>query len=412
MENLLSPNRAMTSWCLGLALLATLLARCGGNPSDPGDTQAPDSNSSDGPIAPGSDSDQPDGNEPDLLNNDAVVPPVPFEQQDLFLAGEGGYQLYRIPSLLETSGGTLLAFAEGRNNGIYDSGDIDIVLRRSTDGGTTWSPLQVVVDNGTNTAGNPAPVVDRKTGVVWLPYCTNPADDAMDRRVWIIQSHDDGATWGSPVDITPMVMLEGWEWYATGPGRSIQLDSGRIVVPCDHRIVATGKMSSHVIYTDDGETWSIGGSLGPDTDESQVAELEDGSLIINARDNSQTQRRVVARSYDAGLTWEAQAFDQALQDPSCQGSLLATKHGLLFSNPASKKEMGRSTLTIRLSTDGGYSWASSRVLRQEPSAYSALAPLPDGRFGCLYEAGDTFPIAPYDRITLARFSLDWLTTSE
>ncbi len=334
--------------------------------------------------------------------------PVLFEEQVLFEAGTDGYERYRIPSLLEAGGDTVLAFAEGRNCGFLDTGDIDLVMKRSDDGGQTWSPLQVVFDNGPDVAGNPAPVIDRTTGILWLPFCTNPADHETERRVLLTGSRDGGRTWDAPRDLTDAVRPAGWSWYATGPGRSIQMKSGRLVVPCNHVETATGTMHSHVIYSDDAQTWHVGGSLGPGTDESQVAEIEDGVLLISARDGSDKHRRVRALSVDGGLTWTGQEFDPAIRDPGCEGSLLAAPWGLLFSNPDTEDNLARSKLTLRLSHDDGATWAASRVLHQEPSAYSSLAPMPDGRVGCLYEAGDSLPPLPYDRLTLARFRRDWL----
>jgi sialidase-1 len=171
----------------------------------------------------------------------AGAPPV---QTEVFRAGEGGYQSYRIPALIRTAKGTLLAFCEGRRNSRSDTGDIDILLRRSLDDGTTWEPAQLVADMGADTIGNPAPVVDRRTGTILLLLTSNPgpateaqisaANAEVNRTVWISRSTDDGATWSRPTDITPQVKRPDWTWYATGPGNGIQLRSGRLVIACDH----------------------------------------------------------------------------------------------------------------------------------------------------------------------------------
>ena len=343
-------------------------------------------------------------------NDDDTTDEIYFAEQDLFVNHVDGYNVFRIPSIIETTQGTLLAFCEGRDS-IADDGNIDLVMKRSFDNGKTWTDLQVIIDNGPDTAGNPAPVVDRDTGTIWLPYCTNPAYDMNNRRVFITHSNDDGETWAASTDITDMVTREGWTWYATGPGRSIQLGSGRFIVPCNHRDTISGTANSHIIYSDDGINWHIGGILGPDTDESQVAELEDGSLLINMRDLSDVHRRQIARSYDEGLTWTVTTYDEALPDPSCQGSLLETPFGLLFSNPVGEISILRHNLTVRLSEDGGETWAVSKTLHAGPAAYSALSLLPEGRLGCLYENGE-FPFLPYKRITLAVFSLRWLQEPE
>lgn len=342
---------------------------------------------------------------------------------DVFVSGQEGYHTYRIPSLITTAKGTLLAFCEGRKNSSSDTGDIDTVLRRSTDGGRTWGPMQVVVDDGTNTFGNPCPVVDRKTGTILLLLTHNLGSDREDaikaataastRTVWITRSTDDGVTWSKPEDITASAKKPEWTWYATGPGCGIQLASGRLVIPCDFSLKAKVKIyGSHVIYSDDGgRTWHIGGVAGKDVNECQVVERADGSLMLNmrgVRNPEQQNRRVVSISRDKGLTWSPVTYDDALIEPVCQASFIRLSAGagardcLIFANPASKK---REKMTVRASYDGGETWPAARLLYKGPAAYSALAVVPDGRIACLYECGDKHP---YERIRLARFSLDWL----
>lgn len=335
-------------------------------------------------------------------------------QSDLFREGEG-YSSYRIPALIQTQKGTLLAFCEGRavHN---DTGNIDVLLRRSSDGGRTWSAVRVIADFGSDVAGNPAPVVDRATGFIWLLLTSNPGtvpeqmivegSDKGSRTVWITHSEDDGVTWAKPAEITHSIKREDWTWYATGPGNGIQLRSGRLLIPCDHYVRGTKIKNSHVIYSDDhGETWRIGGVAGPDTNESAVAELQDGTLLLNMRSYAGRHRRAIARSRDGGLTWSEVTYDPKLIEPVCQASLI--RYGtegdrLLFSNPASEK---RVNLTVRMSEDGGKTWTASRVLHPGPSAYSSLAGLADGSIGCLYERGDK---NPYERITFAHFTIPWV----
>jgi sialidase-1 len=337
-------------------------------------------------------------------------------QTDVFGAGAGGYHTYRIPSLLVTTKGTLLAFCEGRKDGRGDSGDIDLVLRRSRDGGKTWGPLQVVWDDGPNTCGNPCPVVDRSTGTVWLLMTHNLGQDTEaaivggtakgTRTVWVTKSTDDGETWSKPVEITRAVKKPDWTWYATGPGVGVQLKGGRLVVPCDHKGDGGKARGSHVVYSDDGgATWKLGGVVGPDCNECQVAERADGTLLLNMRSFRGNNRRLTATSGDGGLTWSKPAEDEALVEPVCQGSLLrypGEKGLLLFANPASTK---RERLTVRLSEDGGKTWRAARLLHEGPAAYSCLAVLPDGTVACLYERGAKHP---YETITFARFPLAWL----
>ncbi len=373
------------------ALFACVLA-CGGSGNS---GRAPSVNDDDASPAADDDDASP-------IDDDSPT----FAEQDVFVSHTEGYHVFRIPSLIQSADGVMLAFCEGRDS-IEDDGRIDIVLKRSFDSGKKWTPLTVVATDGDGTAGNPAPVVDRNTGAILLPYCTNPPYDENSRRVWVTSSMDDGETWSPPLEITAQASEPGWGWNATGPGRSIQLRSGRFVVPCNHRNQSGTVSNSHVIYSDDGVNWQIGGVLGPNTDESQVAQLPDESLIINMKDLSTAHLRWIARSYDEGRTWTPTVHDDALPDPGCQGSLLETSNGLMFSNPVGDVEILRHDLTARLSADGGRTWAYSKTIQAGPSAYSALSDLPDGRFGCLYEQGP-IPFLPYARITPATFSLAWL----
>jgi sialidase-1 len=335
----------------------------------------------------------------------------------VFVAGTHGYHTYRIPALVVSPKGILLAFCEGRKNGRGDSGDIDLVLRRSLDHGKTWQALQVIWDDGPNTCGNPCPVVDRTTGTVWLLLTHNLGADTEaqlvagkgkgTRTVWVSRSTDDGASWSKPVDITRAVKRAEWTWYATGPGTGIQTGSGRLVIPCDNQVAGTRVRQAHVIYSDDhGATWTRGGVVGPDCNECQVLELRDGRLLLNIRSYRGDHRRLIARSADGGLTWSEPAPDPALVDPVCQASLVrypGAASRILFSNPASTQ---RKRLTLRLSADEAQTWPLARTLHAGPSAYSCLAVLPDASIGCLYECGVRHP---YETITFTRLSLGWLT---
>jgi sialidase-1 len=346
----------------------------------------------------------------------------PPAQVDVFVAGRDGYHTFRIPSLLVTAKGALLAFCEGRKTGRGDSGDIDLVARRSADGGATWGPLRVISDDGENTVGNPCPVVDRDTGTIWLPLTRNLGADTQrqildgtskgTRTVWVMKSTNEGRTWSDPVEITASVKAPDWTWFATGPGVAIQLKSGRLVVPCDHYLAKTKAAGAHVIFSDDhGKSWKRGGAIGGGVNECQVAELADGTLLLNLRNQPprRDEGRAIARSQNGGLTWSEPVRDPTLVEPACQASLLSLvdrstpdQVRLLFSNPASTR---RERMTVRLSADGGNTWPNARLLHPGASAYSCLAVLPDRTIGCLYERGDK---TPYERITFARFNPAWL----
>ena len=228
-----------------------------------------------------------------------------------------------------------------------------------------------------------------------------------------MRSQDDGATWSTPVDITASVKAPDWTWYATGPGVGIQMRTGRLVIPANHAEAKTGIHRSHLFFSDDGgRSWSLGATADPGTNESQVVELADGRLLLNMRNHPPKPEnlRMIAKSDAGGRTLSPAVPDRALVEPPAQASLqrysAATaqdRNRLLFVNPASS---GRARLTVRLSYDEGTSWPIARVVHAGPAAYSSIVVLPDRSVGVLFERGDR---SPYDRITFARFTLDWLT---
>lgn len=310
----------------------------------------------------------------------------------LFKNNKEGYNMYRIPAIVKTNRGKLLAFCEGRNS-LLDHGDIDLVMKISADGGQSWSPLQVVWNEGSNTCGNPSPVVDALTGdVVVLATLNND-------KVIVIRSTDEGAHWQPPQDITAAVKLPGWKWYATGPVHAIQLSGkahkNRLVVPCNHTLAKNSNHVSHIIYSDDGGyTWQLGGSASAEkTDECTVAELANGNLILNMRNNDRPlPNRKICFSADGGLTWSAPVFDSTLVEPVCQGALLRYSilpDILLFANPAHIKK--RKNLTLRISYDGGISWAKQVVINGRLAAYCDMVVLPDGDLLCIFETGKLLP---------------------
>jgi hypothetical protein len=341
----------------------------------------------------------------------------------LFDSGEGGYHTYRIPALAVTTTGTVLAFCEGRKNGGGDSGDIDLVVRRSTDGGKSWGAQQVIWDDAGNCCGNPCAVVDRNTGTIWLLSTWNRGDDCENeiiaqtgrdaRRVFVLRSTDDGRTWSAPQEITATTKRTNWTWYATGPGSGIQIEHGphrgRLVIPCDHIEAATKHYYSHVIFSDDqGASWQLGGSTPAHrVNECEVVELAGGRLLLNMRNYDRTKKtRQVAVSDDGGATWQDQRFDDALIEPICQAAVERLRWpagdqpgAILFSNPASTN--GRVRMTVRASFDDGQTWPLAHLLHEGPSAYSDLALLADGAAACLYEAGAKHA---YESIVFARLA--------
>lgn len=358
-----------------------------------------------------------------VTNSHRIVPcQQEIEISYIFRNGEDGYACFRIPAIVLTKSGTLLAFAEGRKHGCSDTGDIDLVLKRSHDGGKTWGKLQVVWDDAENTCGNPSPVVDRETGRILLLLTWNLGSDhekeivngtsSDTRRVFVTSSDDDGVSWIRPAEITKRVKRKDWTWYATGPGAGIQIMrskyAGRLVIACDHLVAGTKEGFSHVIYSDNhGKTWKTGGiSSIPQTNESAVAELSSGDLMLNMRNaNRAVRHRQVAISHDGGRSWVEGRQDTTLVEPVCEASLMShkfpgrEKQYLLFSNPANPAK--RVNLTIRVSDDDGRSWMGSRTIHQGPSAYSCLVSFPNGDAGILYEAGRQ---KPYEGIAFAVFT--------
>ncbi|WP_367870356.1 exo-alpha-sialidase [Luteolibacter sp. Populi] len=357
----------------------------------------------------------------------AVAAPE-FSESALFTAGQDGYHTYRIPALLRSASGTLLAFCEGRKTSGTDHGDIDIVLRRSTDGGKSWGPLAVVQEEGGDakiTIGNPVPVLDESNGHIHLIFCRG------NERVFHSFSTDDGVTWSPRKDITDPIKREGWGWYAPGPVHGIQLkrgaQKGRLVIPCDHRIGKGGKdggpMGAQVVYSDDhGVTWQLGGiaqttaTVAPN--ENTCVELvgpspDDGSRVLfNARDHAGPHARATTISDDGGTTYAADGFADAphFTCPTVQGCLLrlrATDQGdpanrILFS---CANGTTRSRISIWSSADEAATWSAPKPIYEGPSAYSDMAVIAPGTVAMIYERGIA---KPYETIFFARFNEEWL----
>lgn len=354
-----------------------------------------------------------------------------FAQETLvFEAGKEGHAIYRIPAIISLPNGDLLAFAEGRVNGSDDFGDVNLVMKRSLDGGFTWSPLQTLVDYDELQAGNPAPVVDlfdpaHPEGVVYLFYNTgnnHEYDIRMNkgvREVWMLQSFDFGRTWEEPQNITSQVHKpnnpefnpayvnpEDWRHYANTPGHAFQFQhgphKGRIFVPANHSAgdpqEKFAEYQAHGFFTDDhGKNFGISESISfPGSNESIAAELSDGRMIMSIRNqHGDRKSRILAFSSDGGETWDESYFEDALPDPVCQASILniGTQDGatILAHSNAADTEM-RDFLTIKISYDEGKTWNhimpveySGDESKQPWTAYSDLVNLDESTLGILYE---------------------------
>ncbi len=362
----------------------------------------------------------------------AVAASAAPTETDVYVSGTDGYHTYRIPAIVTSRDGTLLAFAEGRKTGRGDAGNIDLLVKRSKDGGKTWSQQIVVWDEADNTAGNPCPVIDQKTGAIILLSTHNlGADKEADiinkrskstRTVWMLRSEDDGLTWSKATEITATTKDPSWGWYATGPGVGIQLQkgphAGRLVIPANHSFddpngtLRGGKYShrAHAIYSDDGgRSWKLGGNTGAGTNESQIVELAEpaGAMLDNMRSYFGRSQRTHSISKDGGLTWSTPEDQPTLVEPVCQASIIrqtfpaAGKPGLiLFSNPADPK--ARVNMTVRGSTDDGKTWPTTLVLTTSHAAYSCLVAIDAANAGCLYERGEK---GPYEKIVFTRFAV-------
>ncbi|MBX7207251.1 MAG: glycoside hydrolase [Verrucomicrobiaceae bacterium] len=346
-----------------------------------------------------------------------------------------GIARYRIPGIVVTTKGTVLAYCEARKNNSSDWGEIEVHLRRSTDGGKTWLPSQHIAHKAERiegnprkkeggeheqTVNNPVAIVDRDTGAIEFLYCVNYA------RCFSMRSTNDGATWSAPVEITasfePFRKKYDWKVIATGPGHGIQMQNGRLVVPI---WLAYGGIGDHgpsacgTIFSDDhGKTWKAGDIAIPnegdygDPNESILATLSDGRVMLVSRNESKPNRKLVTISADGATGWSQAVFHDALWEPRCMAGMVMHPSGaLLFSNPhtlpldKSGKEvpMGkgkRENLSIKLSRDDGNTWPINKTLESGKSAYSDLAVLPDGTVLCLFERADS--------IDCARFNLEWL----
>ncbi|WP_432880021.1 exo-alpha-sialidase [Kribbella sp. CA-245084] len=347
-------------------------------------------------------------------------------QTVLFDKGDAGYGCYRIPAIVKTKAGTLLAFAEARRAWCADSQEIDLVLRRSEDDGRTWSAIQTVL-SGTDsdptavaTRGNPAPIVDYETGRIVLLSTMDPGMTSRPRTPYVQFSDDDGKTWSNAKNIGDQIDDPAWGWYATGPVHGIQLTrgthAGRLVAGTNYDNGA-GKNAGQLVYSDDhGETWHKGATdLRSDATPQEISVVEkvDGGVYAGARNNAGTSgaSRMSAVSNDGGQTFAAPfATIAGLTTPVVQGSLQRLRavdqgdkyNRILFAAPADPDR--RRYMTIRSSFDEGKTWqtvAEGTRITSDWSGYSDLAILDTGEIGLLYEGGT---VDARDQIRFARFT--------
>ncbi|MFE1249760.1 exo-alpha-sialidase [Streptomyces sp. NPDC058735] len=359
-----------------------------------------------------------------------------FEQQVLFKASrDPGYACFRIPAIVRTASGTLLAFAEGRVLNCGDAADIDIVLKRSTDGGRTWGPLQVVTEGAGDTHGNPAPLVDASTGRILLAqtYNTGRTDAGnctvpCDRTPHLQHSDDDGRTWSPPRDLSGEILPGHWNsWYATGPVHGIQLTrgehAGRLVFGVNTETWDGSRVSANhaalIVSDDGGDHWRIGatdswptaqdGTFRQKPSEVTLTERADGAVLVSGREQDGTDlgHRSQTLSLDGGDSF-ATPF-RALPDlytPQVQGATLRLGDRMLLSAPADPDR--RRTMMVRSSYDGGRTWESvdrGTVVTEDWSGYSDMTAVGSSTVGLLYEGG---AVDARDEIRFARFTEDWL----
>lgn len=367
------------------------------------------------------------------------------EKTSLFRARTGGYELYRIPGIVVTQKGTVLTYCEARKSASGDWGAIDVLMRRSTDGGRTWSLARKIVSPpkkaqknpaaiaqnlgkpGEVTVNNPVAIVDRKIGVIHFLYCIEYA------RCYYMRSDDDGLTFSKSVDITPTFDAfrseYDWKVLATGPGHGIQLDNGRLLVPV---WLSTGtgghahrpSCVSTIFSDDQGKTWQrgeivVGHPTLTNPSETVAVQLVDGRVMLNIRHESTPHFRAVAFSNDGVSGWSKLKFDRALPEPICMGSIVRLtktpedeRNCILFANPHNPDGRQRKNLTIKLSYDEGRTWPVAKVLEPGISGYSDLAVGPQGTIFCFYEDSAVGNHYQTKQLTLARFTLEWILGSE
>ena len=337
---------------------------------------------------------------------------------------EDGSKYYRIPAIETAADGSLIAVADKRGSSIGDlPNTISVVVKRSTDGGETWSDAVTIAEGNSSTGktyGDPAIVLDRNTGKL---ICVFSGDTGFfystktNRAGFYVSTSDDnGVTWSEPRAITSQVYQSSWYGAFCASGKMLQTESGRIMFVANTRLSSAQYVTQvyeFVCASDDGgETWQVlntNGRIPSDGqgNESKLAECSDGSLIMSIRSSG---HRRFSRSTDGGATWTDAQVVNELVEPSCNGDIISypSTDGqirMLHTVPADASE--RNDVSVFLSYDDGYTWPVSRKIIDGSSAYSSLTVLPDGKIGCFVEEGVTGEDGY--RLTFLKFDLNWLT---
>jgi sialidase-1 len=334
-----------------------------------------------------------------------------IEYHDLFNTSMNpDVSCYRIPAIVTAPNGDVIVAIDERVPSCGDlkwSGDINIVIRRSSDNGKTWSAIEKIVDFPLGkSASDPSMIVDAMTGEIFLFYNFMDLDKEKDiYYLHVVKSSDNGLTWSKPEDITPQIAKPEWhkDFKFITSGRGIQTKSGKLL----HCMVNLNS-GLHVFGSNDhGKTWFVIDVAINPGDESKIVELVDGTWMINSRVNG-AGIRYIHTSTDEGLTWETKP-DSSLIDPGCNASIIRytsvddgyEKNRLLFSN--AKMVKGRENMTVRVSYDEGLTWSEGKTVYPGGSAYSSLTVLKNGDIGLFFEMDD------YTKNPFVSFSLKWLT---